>query len=575
MNGYKIPLSLLKEKTYLADKYFSERFPTPTLEKTENPNFESSGCGVSMNATETEQSFNITDPSDSSKVLCEMIYSTEGIKFRYPNINMVNSVIDVGIGSNEKLDILSDSLTAMKNNFSLKYGGAYVITDEIGELFSICYGNGKFVAGAYEGNYCCYSTDGGNTWTKSVIDENATTAVWDICYGNNKFVAVADGYLMYSTNGINWTKSKDTDRYWKSVCYGNDKYVAVSDDGCITYSNDGITWNEETISNTPQWYSVCYGDGKFIAVSCDGIVGYSEDGIDWIPYSLQIDIAAWNVEYTEDKFIITCENTDSGYLMLYSLDGLNWSNLYDETVYGTVYSDNGKYLLGGFDGACKYSYDGILWKTVMDVPSDMSIHGICNIPGSDRFICVGSGILSVMIPDNYKKGTRSELAVTYNWTNAPEGFLLPPTETYIPGTNVTVDTYYDENCVYISDSGYYQFSGWDKTDFNITEDTTISGTWTSITELPENPVYIDGNLDNRMLKTVTYNINIPDDNITETVTVELPNDKKYISSISGDNSNISVNIPDVTPTPSLLKGSNYYYTFEGFTSDDVNVTSDS
>ena len=25
--------------------------------------------------------------------------------------------------------------------------------------------------------------------------------------------------------------------------------------------------------------------------------------------------------------------------------------------------------------------------------------------------------------------------------------------------------------------GYYQFSGWNKSDFNVTEDTTISGSW--------------------------------------------------------------------------------------------------
>ena len=67
-------------------------------------------------------------------------------------------------------------------------------------------------------------------WTKGTISD--TNRKWySVCYGNDKFVAVAynSNYFAYSTDGITWTEGtiSDTSRNWQSVCYGNDKYVAV------------------------------------------------------------------------------------------------------------------------------------------------------------------------------------------------------------------------------------------------------------------------------------------------------------------------------------------------------------
>ena len=136
--------------------------------------------------------------------------------------------------------------------------------------YSVCYGNGKFVAIANRSNYFAYSTDGIN-WTETTI--SSTSREWySVCYGNGKFVAVAGSSIFaYSMDGITWTEStiSSTSREWYSVCYGNGKFVAVSlGSNYFAYSTDGITWTESTISSTSRiWFSVCYGNGKFVAVA--------------------------------------------------------------------------------------------------------------------------------------------------------------------------------------------------------------------------------------------------------------------------------------------------------------------
>ena len=151
------------------------------------------------------------------------------------------------------------------------------------EWRSVCYGNGKFVAVAYNSNAVVYSTDGIN-WTRTTLP--ASTRWRSVCYGNGKFVVVAQdsNAVVYSTDGITWTRTTlPASASWRSVCYGNGKFVAVAFDNTIAaYSIDGITWTQTTLPSSAYWYSVCYGDGKFVAVTYDStIAAYSVDGINW------------------------------------------------------------------------------------------------------------------------------------------------------------------------------------------------------------------------------------------------------------------------------------------------------
>ena len=118
-------------------------------------------------------------------------------------------------------------------------------------------------------SYFAYSTDGIN-WTEGTISN--TGRIWfSICYGNGKYVAVAldTNYFAYSMDGITWTEGtiSDTSRNWHSVCYGNDKFIAVANNSNnFAYSYDGITWTEGMISDTSRnRYSICCSNNSEIS----------------------------------------------------------------------------------------------------------------------------------------------------------------------------------------------------------------------------------------------------------------------------------------------------------------------
>ena len=148
--------------------------------------------------------------------------------------------------------------------------------------YSVCYGNGKFVAVAQNTDIAAYSTDG-ITWTQTTMP---VSKAWkSVCYGNGKFVAVGlnSNVAAYSTDGITWTQTTmPTNTWWSSICYDNGKFVTVARNSNIAaYSEDGINWTQTTMPVSNNWYSVCYGNGKFVAVAYNSNVAvYLKDSFD-------------------------------------------------------------------------------------------------------------------------------------------------------------------------------------------------------------------------------------------------------------------------------------------------------
>ena len=77
----------------------------------------------------------------------------------------------------------------------------------------------------------------GSVWT---IRQSAADNLWySVCYGNGMFVAVANtgtgNRVMTSPNGIDWTaRNAAADNSWRSVCYGNGMFVAVANEALVT-----------------------------------------------------------------------------------------------------------------------------------------------------------------------------------------------------------------------------------------------------------------------------------------------------------------------------------------------------
>ena len=275
---------------------------------------------------------------------------------------------------------------------------------------SICYGNGKFVATAFQ-KAMAYSTDG-ITWTEYSFNGTSSSNPWleSICYGNGKFVIVIDNskYFAYSTDGITWTEVmvSDTSKRWTSVCYGNGKYVAVaSSSNYFAYSTDGINWTEGTISSTSRnWKSICYGNDKFVVVgyntdsNSDLISGndfaYSTDGITWTEGTIsETSRKRTSVCYGNGKYVAVASSSN---YFAYSTDGINWTEVMisdTKRYWNSVCYGDGKYVAVGSDSYFAYSADGITW-------TEGTISDTSNIWGS---VCYGDGkFVAVMKRDKSK-----------------------------------------------------------------------------------------------------------------------------------------------------------------------------
>ena len=289
---------------------------------------------------------------------------------------------------------------------------------------SVCYGNNKFVAIVYDSNVFAYSTDG-ITWTQGTLPSSQEwQSIW---YGNGKFVAVAySNIFAYSTDGINWTRgSMPSTNYWASVCYGNDKFVAIVwNSDAFAYSTDGITWTQGTMPNTAKRTSVCYGNGKFVAISIfSNIFAYSSDGINWTEGTMPSSQEWQSICYGNGKFVAVAGRTD---VFAYSTDGITWTQgtMPSSQYWKSVCYGNGKFVTITNSNIFAYSTDGITW-TQGTMPSSQNWGLACY--GNGKFITI---------------------------TNNSKTFAY------------TVDSQF-----------YYQFSGWNKSDFNISSNTSISGTW--------------------------------------------------------------------------------------------------
>ncbi|MDR3116786.1 MAG: hypothetical protein LBT91_03000 [Bifidobacteriaceae bacterium] len=115
----------------------------------------------------------------------------------------------------------------------------------------IAYANGKFVVVGLN-SYISTSTDC-ITWTQPIQPADFTQGnLISITYGNGKFVAVGgggpstSGLLYYSEDGEIWNPSPNNKNYvqtnWNEVVYDGEKYVVVGYYGKTSYSYDGITW---------------------------------------------------------------------------------------------------------------------------------------------------------------------------------------------------------------------------------------------------------------------------------------------------------------------------------------------
>jgi len=169
-----------------------------------------------------------------------------------------------------------------------------------GDINTIAYGNGKFVAGGKIGSgaFTMATSPDGITWTgvENTSIPTPNPEISTIFFGgsgsNGKFIAASGSYMATSTNGTTWTAVSDSTFGYstiRSIAYGNggSKFVAVGFGGKIAYSSDGVTWTEVSDSTfTSNIYAIgCTVSGKLIAGGENGKMATSTNGTTWTAVS--------------------------------------------------------------------------------------------------------------------------------------------------------------------------------------------------------------------------------------------------------------------------------------------------
>jgi hypothetical protein len=302
-----------------------------------------------------------------------------------------------------------------------------------GEIQTVCYGNGLFVAGSRENDgRIAWSADGihwtvinsSQTTFQDIVGQSTLRHFVHVKYLNGKFWAVGGGgHMAYSENGKTWIKVDSpgierniVDIAWGEVA-GNGVFVAGGDRGTMSYSTDGgITWESndqddyfgDGIPHIANVKAIGWGGGRFLAVGQYGRAIYSADGIHWTNISSKtagifdsptdhesgISIAA----YSGGQYIIA----GLGVIAL-STDCENWepiemadANYNRDTKYGyinsLVYAD-GLYVIGGGDGKAAYSTDARHWTPITATrPIFHNFHFINGLAydGKGTFVAVGA-----------------------------------------------------------------------------------------------------------------------------------------------------------------------------------------
>ena len=129
--------------------------------------------------------------------------------------------------------------------------------------YSVCYGNGKFVAVANYRNKAAYSTDG-ITWTEATLPSSASW--YSVCYGNGKFVAV-------EYTGSKAAYADASPSIVEQLCgAGMVRAQEMSYVGTGTYGNSNPT--TLTFDFVPKMIFITRQDGMFSTVLVQGMAVY-------------------------------------------------------------------------------------------------------------------------------------------------------------------------------------------------------------------------------------------------------------------------------------------------------------
>ncbi|MDR1249305.1 MAG: hypothetical protein LBK63_08390, partial [Treponema sp.] len=230
--------------------------------------------------------------------------------------------------------------------------------------------------------------------------------IWSIGYGDGKFVAAGEGGRMACYSGGNWTAvlpgtSAGQSGFWntdtiRAVAYGNGKFIAAGYEAKMAFSATGTDWTgwKESAFNGGSILALAYGNGKFVAAGDKGIIRYSGNGETWnnaqgAPFG---DNAILGLAYGQISGVHRFVAVGNGGKIVWSADGITWTQAASsgfaaaEAINAVAYG-NGKFVAVGNNGTIAHSSDGNTWASATSVFSGTGVLNVCY--GSGKFVAVG------------------------------------------------------------------------------------------------------------------------------------------------------------------------------------------
>jgi hypothetical protein len=221
------------------------------------------------------------------------------------------------------------------------------------------------------------NSDDGVTWTD--VGTTGAPTVWSVCYGNGKFVGIAHGATtraVVSADGVNWSVNALTFGSVFDIAYGAGVYVASLEANSIRYSADGVSWTFVSLPGSGSGRAIAFGAGVFVRLRYSGgnttRVLTSPDGITWTQRTTPNLNLAWiSVVYSPTLGLFAAvasgEEGGSSANIMTSPDGITWTtrtNPLSSVGWGCVgVAPDGSFVALGYQhGFVLRSSNGITWS---------------------------------------------------------------------------------------------------------------------------------------------------------------------------------------------------------------------
>ncbi len=251
------------------------------------------------------------------------------------------------------------------------------------------------------------TSSNGISWTQQVAGGRGAE-LYSVAYGNGRFVAVEQyGSIVSSTDAIEWTWSDSTiSERLSKIAFANNLFFAMGEPGKIFTSPDGLSWSTVNLPVSEYVEGIAYHDGLYVLAGA-GIVFTSNDAITWTTQNPGMSYGFDWIAYVNERFLFNISNN----WLLTSPDGVNWTKeKYNGPLTGitSIAYGNGKYIGVGFQKIVS-SLDGSNW-TVEDsaVPVNFINLLFCN----NQFVAISSDRCAIsgkhFVSDNNQITTSSD-----------------------------------------------------------------------------------------------------------------------------------------------------------------------